>query len=135
MSTLLNIIWIFFGGLSLALGWVISGILCIIFIVTIPFSGACFELAGLTLAPFGKVVVERKHLNNATDPKPIASTLWIIFSGIWLYIGYLISGVIMMCTVIGIPLGLQCFKIAKVSLNPYKYTLVDSKIMNVINNR
>ena len=135
MSTLLNIIWIFFGGLGLALGWVISGILCIIFIVTIPFSGACFELAGLTLAPFGKVVVERKHLNNATDPKPIASTLWIIFSGIWLYIGYLISGVIMMCTVIGIPLGLQCFKIAKVSLNPYKYTLVDSKIMNVINNR
>ena len=135
MSTLLNIIWIFFGGLSLALGWVISGILCIIFIVTIPFSGACFELAGLTLAPFGKVVVERKHLNNTTDPKPIASTLWIIFSGIWLYIGYLISGVIMMCTVIGIPLGLQCFKIAKVSLNPYKYTLVDSKIMNVINNR
>ena len=135
MSTLLNIIWIFFGGLSLALGWVISGILCIIFIVTIPFSGACFELAGLTLTPFGKVVVERKHLNNATDPKPIASTLWIIFSGIWLYIGYLISGVIMMCTVIGIPLGLQCFKIAKVSLNPYKYTLVDSKIMNVINNR
>ena len=135
MSTLLNIIWIFFGGLGLALGWVISGILCIIFIVTIPFSGACFELAGLTLAPCGKVVVERKHLNNATDPKPIASTLWIIFSGIWLYIGYLISGVIMMCTVIGIPLGLQCFKIAKVSLNPYKYTLVDSKIMNVINNR
>ena len=135
MSTLLNIIWIFFGGLSLALGWVISGILCIIFIVTIPFSGACFELAGLTLAPFGKVVVERKHLNNATDPKPIASTLWIIFSGIWLYIGYLISGVIMMCTVIGIPLGLQCFKIAKVSLNPYKYTLVDSKVMNIINNR
>ena len=135
MSTLLNIIWIFFGGLGLALGWVISGILCIVFIVTIPFSGACFELAGLTLAPFGKVVVERKHLNNATDPKPIASTLWIIFSGIWLYIGYLISGVIMMCTVIGIPLGLQCFKIAKVSLNPYKYTLVDSKIMNVINNK
>ena len=135
MSTLLNIIWIFFGGLGLALGWVISGILCIVFIVTIPFSGACFELAGLTLAPFGKEVVERKHLNNATVPKPIASTLWIIFSGIWLYIGYLISGVIMMCTVIGIPLGLQCFKIAKVSLNPYKYTLVDSKVLNMMNNR
>ena len=135
MNALLNIIWIFFGGLSLALGWVISGILCIVFIVTIPFSGACFELAGLTLAPFGKEVVERKHLNNATVPKPIASTLWIIFSGIWLYIGYLISGVIMMCTVIGIPLGLQCFKIAKVSLNPYKYTLVDSKVLNMMNNR
>ena len=135
MSTLLNIIWIFFFVLSLALGWVISGILCIVFIVTIPFSGACFELAGLTLAPFGKEVVERKHLNNATVPKPIASTLWIIFSGFWLYIGYLISGILMMCTVIGIPLGLQCFKIAKVSLNPYKYTLVDSKVMNMINNR
>ena len=135
MSTLLNIIWIFFGGLGLALGWVISGILCIVFIVTIPFSGACFELAVLTLAPFGKEVVERKHLNNATVPKPIASTLWIIFSGFWLYIGYLISGILMMCTVIGIPLGLQCFKIAKVSLNPYKYTLVDSKVMNMINNR
>ena len=135
MNTLLNIIWIFFGGLGLALDWVISGILCIVFIVTIPFSGACFELAGLTLAPFGKEVVERKHLNNATVPKPIASTLWIIFSGFWLYIAYIISGILMMCTVIGIPLGLQCFKIAKVSLNPYKYTLVDSKVMNMINNR
>ena len=75
MSTLLNIIWIFFGGLSLALGWVISGILCIIFIVTIPFSGSCYELAEHTMNPFGKVVVERKHLNNAKDPKHIASTL------------------------------------------------------------
>ena len=135
MSALLNIIWIFFGGLGLALGWVISGILCIIFIVTIPFSGACFELAGLTLAPFGKVVVERKHLNSEVKPKPVASTIWIIFSGIWLYIGYIFSGILMMCTVIGIPLGLQCFKIAQVSLNPYKYTLVDSKVMNMINNK
>lgn len=135
MNTLLNILWIFFGGLSLAIGWVLSGILCIIFIVTIPFSGACFELAGLTLTPFGKVVVERKHLNSDVKPKPVAGTIWIIFSGIWLYIGYLISGIIMICTVIGIPIGLQCFKIAKVSLNPYKYTLIDSKVLNMINNR
>ena len=135
MNALLNIIWIFFGGLGLAIGWVFSGILCILFIVTIPFSGACFELAGLTLTPFGKVVAERKHLSGETNPKPVASTIWIIFSGIWLYIGYLISGVVMMCTIIGIPIGLQCFKIAKVSLNPYKYTLIDSKVLNMINNR
>lgn len=132
MNTILNIIWLLFGGITTAIGWVISGILCFIFIVTIPFSGACFELAGLTLMPFGKVVVERQHLESETKPKPIASTLWIIFSGIWLFISYIFSGILMMCTVIGIPMGLQCFKIAQVALNPYKYTLVDKKVLNII---
>ena len=136
MNALLNIIWLLFCGIGLALGWVCAGILCIFpgcFLLMFPFAGACFELAGQTLMPFGKVVIERKHIDSEAKPKPIASTIWLIFSGIWLFIGYIMSGLLMICTVIGIPVGLQCFKIAQVGLNPYKYTLIDKKMLNALN--
>lgn len=133
MNTILNIIWLLFGGISLAIGWVISGILCFIGIVTIPFAGACFDMAGQILMPFGKIVVEKKHLDNEVKPRPIASTIWIIFMGIWLFIGHIISGILMICTIVGIPFGMQIFKVAQISLNPYKYTLVDKKILGSIN--
>ena len=54
MSIVMNIIWLFFGGLFLALEWIIMGIISIIFIITIPFARGCFEMAASCLTPFGK---------------------------------------------------------------------------------
>ena len=59
MRTIGNIIWILLGGLWLALGWLIFGLLLCITIIGIPLGTQCFKAAKLTLAPFGKVV----HLN------------------------------------------------------------------------
>ena len=82
MNTLLNIIWLLLGGLVLALEWVIAGILCIIFIITIPFARGCFEMATSCLTPFGKKVQLKSNFGRTS--KTNSAFLWIIFAGIWL---------------------------------------------------
>lgn len=121
MNTLLNIIWLFLGGLILALEWVIAGILCIIFIITIPFARGCFEMATSCLTPFGKKVQLKSNFGEPA--RPISAFLWIIFAGIWLAISHILIGITQCCTIIGIPFGIQNFKLVQVAFNPYKYTL------------
>lgn len=51
--------------------------------------------------------------------KFIANVLWLIFGGLILAILWFVLGLILCITVIGIPFGLQCFKIARISLFPF----------------
>ena len=53
MRTVLNLIWVIFGGFWLALGYFIAGILACILIVTIPVGVASFRMARYVLWPFG----------------------------------------------------------------------------------
>ena len=57
LSLLGNIIWIVFCGWWLALGHLVSALLCAITIIGIPFALQHIKLAGLALAPFGKEIV------------------------------------------------------------------------------
>ena len=52
MKTLLNIIWLLFGGLWLALGYFAAGVVCCLLIVTIPWGLASFRIASYALWPF-----------------------------------------------------------------------------------
>ncbi|MCR5503453.1 MAG: YccF domain-containing protein [Lachnospiraceae bacterium] len=60
-SFILNVIWFIFGGLELALGNAILGLILCITIIGIPFGKQFFKIAGLSLRPFGAVVV-REHV-------------------------------------------------------------------------
>lgn len=51
--------------------------------------------------------------------KTIGNVLWIIFTGLYAAIAYLILGVLWCVTIIGIPFGKQCFKFAKLALMPF----------------
>jgi len=55
-SVLLNILWILFGGLELAIVAFLNGILFCITIIGIPFGKQCFKLAQLALMPFGSEI-------------------------------------------------------------------------------
>lgn len=57
ISCLGNIIWFVFGGLWLAAGHLLTGLLLCLTIVGIPLGIASFKMAGAALAPFGKTVV------------------------------------------------------------------------------
>lgn len=59
LSILMNIIWIIFGGIEIALAHVVLGITFCITIIGIPFGRQHFKLAGLALTPFGKQIVEK----------------------------------------------------------------------------
>ena len=53
MRVLGNILWIILGGLAIAIGWALVGLILCISIIGIPFGIQAFKMAGLTLTPFG----------------------------------------------------------------------------------
>ena len=114
MSTIANIIWIIFGGLFTAIWWCLAGLLFYITIIGIPLGRQCFKMASLTLAPFGKTIVY-----GGGAPSLIANIFWLILAGLPRTFSYACLGVAYCITVIGIPVGLQCFKMAKLSLLPF----------------
>ena len=57
LYTLMNILWIFTGGICIALTHLAFGILLAITIIGIPFARQHFKLAGLALTPFGKEII------------------------------------------------------------------------------
>lgn len=114
MNTLGNILWLILGGLGLAVAWAIIGIVLCITIVGIPLGIQAFKMAGLTLTPFGKSVVYGGGVGSL-----LANIIWVVLVGIWMAIGYLIAGVLNCITVIGVPFGIQSFKMAKLALWPF----------------
>ena len=115
MRTLLNLIWLVLAGFWLAVGYAIAGIICCVLIVTIPFGIAAFRIAGFTLWPFGRTMVDKP---SAGAGALLGNLIWIIFAGWWLALGHLATGIALCVTIIGIPLGLANFKLIPISLLP-----------------
>ena len=72
--------------------------------------------------------------------KFLGNIIWLLFGGIITSVEYLISSLILMITIIGIPFGLQTLKLAILALWPFGSRVVDegnsggclSLIMNII---
>ncbi len=122
MRVLLNVIWLIFGGLVLAVGYAIVAIVMFILIITIPFGVASARIALFCLWPFGRTIVKRP---DAGAGSLIGNIIWIVLAGWWLAIGHLVTGVLMCLTIIGIPLGRAHFKLIPVSLTPFGREIVD----------
>lgn len=120
MGCLGNLIWMIFGGIIHSLGWFIIGILWSITIVGIPIGKQCFKMASMQFAPFGKEVVTVDEGGVSI----LANILWIIFGGVQLALANVASGIILCVSIIGIPFGLQCFKLAYLSLVPFGKEIV-----------
>jgi uncharacterized membrane protein YccF (DUF307 family) len=115
MRLILNVIWLVFGGLWLALGYLLAALICFLLIVTIPFGFASLRIASYALWPFGRTIVERP---GAGAGSLIGNVIWMLLCGIWLAIGHLASAVAMALTIIGLPLALANLKLIPVSLVP-----------------
>ena len=113
MKTVGNILWFIFTGLWSGIAWFFTGIFWCITIIGIPFGKQSFKLARLAFWPFGTQVKKDfgKH--------PIANVIWIIFGGLLLAIGFLFAGLFWCITIIGIPFGKQCFKLAGLAFTPF----------------
>ena len=115
MKTIANLLWVIFGGLELALGWALAGLLCCLTIVGIPFGTQCFKIAGFVLWPFGRHVdYERGGAANF-----LLNLLWILLLGWELALASLVTGLLWCVTIVGIPFGVQAFKFAKLALLPF----------------
>ena len=105
MSLLGNIIWLIFGGFLSALGFFFLGCLWCCTVIGIPIGLQCFKFAKLSLAPFGA-------------GKLLLNILWLMFGGLEMAAATAAFGLIMCISIVGIPFGLQFFKLAKLSLMP-----------------
>lgn len=115
MSVLGNLIWFLLGGFIPAILWFIFGALWSITIIGIPVGIQCFKMAGLQLFPFGKDV----SYESMGAVSFLVNLLWIFIGGIELAAVNVVIGLLLCMTVIGIPFGLQNFKMAKLSLMPF----------------
>ncbi|CAH0528888.1 YccF domain-containing protein [Vibrio hippocampi] len=132
MRTLGNIIWFVFGGVVMGLGWWLVSLIAFISIIGIPWGRACFTIGTFSFFPFGKEVVARNIVNGSRDigTSPfgvIGNVLWFIFAGIWLAIGHVACALMFFVTIIGIPFGIQHFKLALISLAPIGKTIVERR--------
>ena len=114
MGCLGNILWFLFGGFISGLSWCLAGCLWCITIVGIPWGKQCFKFASLCFFPFGKEVEYGGGVGSL-----ILNIIWLCLSGIPLALKSLAFGCILCVTIVGIPFGLQHFKIAKLALMPF----------------
>lgn len=123
MRTVLNLIWLIFGGLWLALGYLFFGIIACIFIVTIPAGVASFRMAAYALWPFGKTVIEKP---GAGAGSALMNAVWFVVAGVWLAIGHITTAAAQAVTIVGIPLAIANLKMIPVTCFPFGKEIVDS---------
>lgn len=114
MKIIGNILWLLFGGIVLACLWLFSGIISCVTIIGIPIGIQCFKFSYLMLAPFGKEIIYSGNTSSF-----LLNILWILLFGWGLSLSSLIIGIIWCITIVGIPVGLQCIKFAKLALIPF----------------
>lgn len=124
MRTLLNILWLITGGLWLALGYFVAGVLACLLIITIPVGVASFRMAAYALWPFGKAVILKP---NAGAGSALMNAIWFLIAGWWLVLGHVTSALAQFLTIIGIPLGLANLKMIPVCAFPFGKVIVDSR--------
>jgi len=117
MKTIGNLIWLLFGGIIIAIEYVISSILLMITIVGIPFGIQTLKLASLALWPFGRTTVTRESTTGCLST--IMNIIWIFVGGIWIALSHLLFGLLLAITIIGIPFARQHFKLATLALTPF----------------
>ena len=127
MRLILNVIWLIFGGLWLAVGYLLAALVCFLLIITIPFGFAALRIASFALWPFGRTIVEKP---GAGTGALIGNVIWVVLFGLWLAIGHLVSAVAMAATIIGIPLALANLKLIPVSLVPLGKEIVPVQSTN-----
>ena len=117
MSFFGNLVWIIFGGLILSAAYLLLGIIYCITIVGIPVGVQLFKMASLALWPFGREVRDREGSMGCWSLG--LNILWIVFGGIEMALSHAIIGLMFCITIVGIPFGLQHFKLALLALTPF----------------
>jgi uncharacterized membrane protein YccF (DUF307 family) len=124
MKILGNIVWLLFGGLLIALEYLVSSIILCITIVGIPFGIQTMKLAGLALLPFGKEIRQKKNTGGCLFT--MMNLIWLLCGGIWICLSHLVFGAFLCITVIGIPFGIQHFKLAALAISPFGSEVINS---------
>lgn len=122
MRILGNLIWLIFGGIIIAVEYFIGSIILIITIVGIPFGIQTLKMASLALWPFGRTT--RVDVRASGCLYILMNIIWLLTGGLWIALTHAIFGLILCITIIGIPFGLQHFKLTAIALSPFGRDIV-----------
>jgi len=122
MKILGNLIWLLFGGIIIAIEYIIGSLILMITIVGIPFGLQTLKMGWLALWPFGRD--SRVQERSSGCLYIIMNILWLLCGGIWIALTHALFGLLLMITIIGIPFGMQHFKLSSVALNPFGRDIV-----------
>ncbi|MBK7131391.1 MAG: YccF domain-containing protein [Bacteroidales bacterium] len=123
MSLLGNLIWLIFGGIVIAVEYFIGSIILMITIVGIPFGIQTLKMAALAIWPFGRDT--RVHDRASGCLYILMNIIWLLSGGLWIALTHAIFGLILCITIIGIPFGLQHFKLTAIALSPFGRDIVN----------
>lgn len=124
MRTLGNLLWFLFAGIWLAAGYAVSGLVLCLTIIGIPFGLQAFKLAGFALWPFGRDVVAGGGPEGLLSV--VFNLLWLVLFGWELFLAHLAAGLLLCLTIVGIPFGIQAFKLSVLALWPFGRIIVEA---------
>jgi uncharacterized membrane protein YccF (DUF307 family) len=110
-------------GFWMAVGYGLSGAVLCLTIIGVPFGIQAFKLAEFTLWPFGRKIVEAPGGGGCLSTA--FNILWLLLFGWGLFIGHVVTGVLLCLTIVGIPFGIQAFKLSILALWPFGQMVVD----------
>lgn len=141
MRTAGNVIWFVLFGWHIALTWLVAGLIFAITIIGLPLTRAALEMAKMSAFPFGKEIVhirdiDQKEVSSLTVMTGtvgfIFNILWAITFGVLLFFYYIVAGVLACLTILLIPFGLQCFKLAAISIWPVGRRVVSKEVAELV---
>ena len=106
-------LWLIFGGIETAVLWLLLGALWCLTGIGFPYGKQCLRYGLLGLWPIGKIVSTDHRLH------PVLNGIWTALGGFLIAFFYLLFGFLWCATLIGVPVGLQAFKFAKLSCLPF----------------
>ncbi len=122
MRTIGNVLWFVLAGVWLAISYAVAGLLLCITIIGIPFGIQAFKLAGFVLWPFGRAVVVSSRQTGLLEV--LFNLIWLVLFGWGIFVVHIVSGVVLCITIIGIPFGIQSFKLSVLALWPFGRMIV-----------
>eukprot|EP00475_Leptophrys_vorax_P009879 TRINITY_DN1656_c0_g1_i1.p1 TRINITY_DN1656_c0_g1~~TRINITY_DN1656_c0_g1_i1.p1 ORF type:complete len:364 (+),score=87.74 TRINITY_DN1656_c0_g1_i1:26-1117(+) len=118
-----NAIWLFFGGLSSGVFYLISGMILIVTILLSPFGLKLVRIGVFTLFPFGRVIKCDDQSEARELCSCVGNVLWFLLIGWIIVLVHLIAGIVLCILIITFPLALQHFKLAKIAFMPFGHSV------------
>jgi len=122
MKSIANLLWLLFGGIFIAIEYIVASIPFFISIIGIPFGLQALKLGMLALWPFGSEVRSMQGASGCLST--FLNIIWIFIGGLWICLTHLLFGILFCITIIGIPFGMQHFKLAGLALTPFGKEIV-----------
>ncbi len=112
-----NVLWLIFGGLGIALEYLISSLILMLTIIGIPFGMQTLKLAIFALWPFGREVVPNRNASGFLTV--LMNIIWFLIGGFWIALSHLVVGLLLAITIIGLPFANRHFKMIPLALFPF----------------